>query len=228
MHNAHACYPQEMADSSKGRKARSPHGTVSEKKPRPSLPAEYVTVFSRRRDAPEVRCETYGAPFVSKIETLSMRSSSITSMLKIDRSAFEIDRFVPKLIYPSKLSVDAVNLTRPFNYSLAHEHQHVRARAARSDCFWLLDVTSLEQLKQATVAASAMEEARNLLAYELIECTLSTAYIIVSSIIGAVENFLTEVFRLAPIDKAQEFEEVMQYLFAPFPAFSQHMYTSCG
>ena len=93
MHNAHACYPQEMADSSKGRNARSPQGTVSEKKPRPSLPAEYVTVFSRRTDAPEVRCETYGAPFVSKIKTLSMRSSSIDRCSKsIDQHSISIDR----------------------------------------------------------------------------------------------------------------------------------------
>ena len=51
-----------------------------------------------------------------------MRSSSI------DRCSIGA-RFVPKLIYPSKLSVDVVNLTRPFSYSLAHEH---RARAIRA------------------------------------------------------------------------------------------------
>ena len=49
-----------------------------------------------------------------------------------------------------------------------------------------------------------MEDARNLLAYELIECTLSTAYI-VSSVFGVFENFLTKVSRIAPTDKAQEF-----------------------
>ena len=59
-------------------------------------------------------------------------------------------------------------------------------------------------------------------------------------VIGAVENFPTKVSRMAPTNEAQEFvvtrlkavssnvEEVMQYLFAPFPAFPQHMYTSCG
>ena len=51
MHNAHACYPQEKWPTlCKERSARSPKRMCFREN------AEYVTAFSGRTEAPEVRC----------------------------------------------------------------------------------------------------------------------------------------------------------------------------
>ena len=63
-HNAHARFSQENGRPSVWLSMEGVldlrNGAVSEKTPqilRPPLPAEYVTVFSGRTDAPEVRCD---------------------------------------------------------------------------------------------------------------------------------------------------------------------------
>ena len=63
-HEKYACaYTRKMADYTHGRTTEGVldlcNGAVSGKTPHiflPSSPVEYVTAFSRRTDAPEVRC----------------------------------------------------------------------------------------------------------------------------------------------------------------------------